>query len=36
MIEKNYKVENYLEEKEVILQKSEFDENLMNEPKTDS
>ena len=36
MIEKNYKVENYLEEKEVILQKSEFDENLMNESKTDS
>ena len=36
MIEKNYKVENYLEEKEVILQKSEFDENLMDEPKTDS
>ena len=36
MIEKNYKVENYLEEKEVILQKSEFDENLMDESKTDS
>ena len=36
MIEKNYKLENYLEEKEVILQKSEFDENLMDESKTDS
>ena len=36
MIEKNYKVENYLEEKEVILQKSEFDENLMDESKTNS
>ena len=36
MIEKNYKVENYLEEKEVILQKSEFDENLMDESITDS
>ena len=36
MIEKNYKVENYLEEKEVILQKSEFDDNLMDESKTDS
>ena len=36
MIRKNYKVENYLEEKEVILQKSEFDENLMDESKTDS
>jgi hypothetical protein len=36
MIEKNYKVENYLEEKEVILQKSEFDENLMDESKIDS